>query len=73
MAMIIKTRARVPLERCAVSSVGLYPAGVGGMGSSEPCVMFYIGAHKVILTANGRRLSLCARPHRRAAMRLPLQ
>lgn len=52
MAILIKNRARQPLERAAISSVGFYPAGVGGMVVNDPCIMIHIGEHKLVMTTD---------------------
>ena len=50
MAMLIKARARRPLERGSVSA-GWMPHGCGGIHpGNAPCVALQIGEHRLILT-----------------------
>lgn len=50
-AMIIKRRARKPIAVARVKGMAVYPGGVGGMGTKDPCYSFDVGDYRVHLTA----------------------
>lgn len=56
MAMLIRSRARVPLERCVTLAPGLAPSGAGGVHNpndvtdTKPVVIIQVGAHRLLCT-----------------------